>query len=206
MAIFTRLMMAFTGVKHGKKLKLKGNAFIFNKRGASITMGDNVTINSSFLSNMVGLYQRSVIVTRVRGANITIGNNVGLSGVTIYARESVEIGDNTLIGGNTKIFDNDFHPLEIEPRNQNDVESIAVKPVVIGKNCFIGCNALILKGVVLGDGCVVGAGAVVSGTFPENSVIVGNPARVVKTIEQGEGMENVVAEVSETDETSEGTK
>ena len=55
-------------------------------------------------------------------------------------------------------------------------------PVTIGKNCFIGCNALILKGVVLGDNCVVGAGSVVTGQFEDNCVIAGNPARVIRTL------------------------
>ena len=54
--------------------------------------------------------------------------------------------------------------------------------VNIGKNCFIGCNSIILKGTVLGDGCVVGAGAVVAGKYGDNSVIAGNPARVVKRL------------------------
>ena len=63
-------------------------------------------------------------------------------------------------------------------------------PVVIGKNCFVGCNALILKGTRLGDGCIVGAGAVVSGEFPAGSVIAGNPARVIRTVlPQGETAE-----------------
>lgn len=184
MAVFTRLIMAFTGVKHGKKLKLKGNAFIFNKRGASISIGNCVTVNSSFFSNMVGLYQRSVIMTRRAGAQIKIGDGAGMSGVTIYAREGVEIGEHTLIGGNTKILDNDFHPLCAEARNAGSEEAIACKKITIGKNCFIGCNALILKGTVLGDNCVVGAGAVVSGIFPSNSVIAGNPARIIKTVEE----------------------
>ena len=183
MAIFTRCIMAFTGVKHGKKLKLRGNAFIYNHRGASIALGDNVTVNSSFFSNLAGLYQRSVIVTRRAGASIKIGNNVGMSGVTMYARVGITVGDNTLIGANTKILDNDFHPLDVQSRNANDQAAIACKEVVIGNNCFIGCNAIILKGTVLGDGCVVGAGSVVSGEFPANSVLAGNPAKIIKTLQ-----------------------
>ena len=57
------------------------------------------------------------------------------------------------------------------------------REIKIGKNCFIGCNSIILKGTVLGDGCVVGAGAVVCGKFEDNCVIAGNPARVIKRLE-----------------------
>lgn len=87
-----------------------------------------------------------------------------------------------MIGGNAKILDNDFHPIEVEARLADDRDRIGTREVVIGKNCFIGCNALILKGTVLGDNCVVGAGAVVSGKFEDNCVIAGNPARVIKRL------------------------
>lgn len=177
-----KLLMKRTKVEYGKNLLLKGIPVIFNNSGAKLKIGDDVTIKSSFLSNLVGLYQRTIIVTRTHEAEIHIGNNVGISGATIYARKFIKIGDNTNIGGNTKILDNDFHPLEIEARNADVKEKISTKPIVIGKNCFIGCNALILKGTVLGDGCVVGAGAVVSGKFEENSVIAGNPARMIKKL------------------------
>ncbi len=65
----------------------------------------------------------------------------------------------------------------------NYSDLIPSKPITIGKNCFIGCNAIILKGSILGDGCIVGAGAVVSGVFEPGSVIAGNPAKVVKTLD-----------------------
>ena len=58
------------------------------------------------------------IVTRTPGAEIEIGNNVGISGATIYARKKITIGENTCIGGNCKILDNDFHPIEAEARNK----------------------------------------------------------------------------------------
>lgn len=177
-----KLLMKATKISYGKNLLLKGIPVIFNKSGAELTIGNNVTINSSFLSNLVGLYQRTIIITRTPESKIIIGNNVGISGATIYARKSITIGENTLVGGNAKIMDNDFHPIEIEARNADIKEKIGARPISIGKNCFIGCNSLILKGTVLGDRRVVGAGAVVSGVFEDNCVIAGNPARVIKKL------------------------
>ena len=184
-----KIIMKATKVKYGKGLLLKGMPVIFNKHEAELTIGDNVTIKSSFLSNLVGLYSRTIIVTRRAGAFIHIGNNVGISGATIYARKGISIGDNTAIGGNAKILDNDFHPIEVEARNRlmadphsGDSDLIPAREIRIGKNCFIGCNAIILKGTVLGDGCVVGAGAVVAGKFEDNCVIAGNPAKVIRRL------------------------
>lgn len=179
-AQFYKFFLKIMKVRYGKGLLLKGIPVIFNKKGACMEFGENVVVKSSFLSNLVGLYQRTVIVTRTSEAVIKIGNHVGISGATIYARSRIEIGDNTCIGGNTKILDNDFHPLEAEARNADIKEKIGTKPVLIGKNCFIGCNVLILKGTELGEGCVVGAGAVVSGKFEAGSVIAGNPAKVIR--------------------------
>ena len=177
-----KIAMKATKVEYGKNLLLKGMPVIFNKGGAKLKIGDNVTIKSSFLSNLVGLYSRTIIVTRAPGVEITIGNNVGISGATIYARKGITIGDNTCIGGNCKILDNDFHPIDTEDRfrllvdvHGGDSELVPSKEIKIGKNCFIGCNSIILKGTVLGDSCVVGAGAVVSGKFEDNCVIAGNP-------------------------------
>ena len=62
----------------------------------------------------------------------------------------------------------------------NATDLIPSKEIHIGRNCFIGCNTIILKGTVLGDNCVVGAGAVVSGKFDDNCVIAGNPAKVIR--------------------------
>jgi len=184
-----KLLLTFMKIKYGKNLKFKGIPVIFNKKGAEINIGDNVTVKSSFLSNLVGLYSRTIIVTRAAGAKIVIGNNVGISGATIYARKGIYIGDNTCVGGNCKILDNDFHPIEAESRNKlladvkgGDSDLVPTKEIHIGKDCFIGCNTLILKGTFLGDGCVVGAGAVVAGKFENGSVIAGNPAKVIRKL------------------------
>lgn len=176
-------------VQYGKDLLLKGVPIIVNKRGATLRIGEHCTIKSSVLSNLVGLYSRTIIVTRVPEAEIVIGHHVGISGATIYARKRIIIGDHTCIGGNCKILDNDFHPIEAEARNRllmnpqgGDSAAVPAREIRIGKNCFIGCNSIILKGTVLGDGCVVGAGAVVAGQFEDHCVIAGNPAKVIRRL------------------------
>lgn len=98
-----KVVMKMTRVKYGKNLLLKGIPVIYNAKGSKLEIGNGVTVKSSFLSNLVGLYSRTIIVTRATGAVIKIGNNVGISGATIYARDRIEIGDDTMIGGNVKI-------------------------------------------------------------------------------------------------------
>ena len=185
-----KLVMKITGVEYGKRLRLKGMPVIFNRRGARLKLGSNVTIKSSFLSNLVGLYNRTIIITRASGAVIEIGDNVGISGATIYARKGIYIGANTAVGGNCKILDNDFHPIDAKERirllqNVRGGETgdlIPAKEIYIGQNCFLGCNRIILKGTVLGNNCVVGAGAVVCGRFEDDCVIAGNPARIIRKL------------------------
>lgn len=179
---YFKLFMKLNKVQYGKNLNLYGVPVIFKKNGSQLNIGENCTIKSSFLSNLVGLSQRTIIVSRTKEAKVNIGNNVGMSGVTIYARKGISIGANTLIGGNVKIFDNDFHPIEAEARNIDDKDAIRTKEVVIGKDCFIGCNTLVLKGTKIGDGSVIGAGSVVCGEFPEGVVIAGNPAKIVRSL------------------------
>lgn len=176
-----KLFLKLNKTHYEKGLKLIGWPFIFRYKNAAILIGKQVTINSSFFSNLIGLYQRTIIIARGNGV-IEIGNQVGISGTTIYAREKISIGDNTLIGANTKIFDNDFHPLDVDARNNNQFDKLVLKPVEIGQNVFIGCNCIITKGTKIGDNCVIGAGSVVHGEFPDNVVIAGNPARIVKEL------------------------
>ena len=183
---YFKMIMKLNKVKFGKNLNLYGVPVIFNKKGAQLNIGENCTIKSSFLSNLIGLSQRTIIVTRTEEAKIEIGNNVGISAATIYARKGIFIGDNTLIGANVKIIDNDFHPIEVEARNLDVKEKIGTREVFIGRDCVIGCNSLVLKGSKIGDGCVVGAGSVVAGVFQDNCVIAGNPARVIKVLQEDE--------------------
>ena len=177
------LFYSLLGVKFGKKVKLQGIPVIAKTKKAKITLENNVTIKSSLLSNLIGLYQRSIIVARASGAVVEIGEGSGLSGVTIYARECIKIGKDCRIGANTKIFDNDFHPVEPTLRLEASNKNMKVKPVLIGDNVFIGCNSIILKGTTIGDNTTIGVGSVVSGNIPANCVAAGNPAKVIRYFE-----------------------
>ena len=64
------------------------------------------------------------------------------------------------------------------------MEDVKKRPISIGEGCFIGANCIILKGTVIGNNCVVGAGSVVCGVFPDNVIIAGNPAKIIKNNEK----------------------
>ena len=172
-------------IRYRKKVRFVGFTPIYcfaNSKIAFSKVG-NITINSSELSNLIGLYQRTIIVARY-GGRISIGAGCGISGSTIYSMDSIQIGNDVIIGGNCKIIDNDFHPLQASKRNPQKPEDIKKKPINIGEGCFIGANSIILKGTTLGRNCVVGAGSVVSGNFPDNVVIAGNPAKIIRSNEE----------------------
>lgn len=172
---FPRIFFRLNRVKYGKKLTLHGWPFIFRFPAASIELGADCTINSGFFSNLLGLYQRTIVVAK-GNAQINIGDRTGISGATIYAWEKIQIGSDCIIGANVKIFDTDFHPADAGERLRGNRDAVKTNPVKIGNNVFIGVNAIILKGTELGDNCVVGAGSVVSGKFGDGEIIVGNPA------------------------------
>ena len=166
-----------------RDVNFKGWCVVHAFPGCKIAIGGGTNIFSSFSSNMLGLYQRCIIVARY-GGKIEIGEHCGISGSTIYAWDSIKIGNYTRVGANCKIIDNDFHPVELEYRHKGLNEEYTRRaPIEIGDDCFIGMNSIILKGTKLGNNVIVGAGSVVHGTFPDNCIIAGNPAKIVKYIE-----------------------
>ncbi len=171
-------------VKYCGRIWFRGFSVIYAFSGSSITLNcskkSKINIFSHPLSNMIGLSQRCIIVAKF-GGKITINSGVCMSGCTIYAMDSITIGRNTDIGSGCKVIDNDFHPLPYSQRSPDEqLEKIKKCPVSIGEGCFLGANSIILKGTTLGNNVVVGAGSVVSGTFPDNVIIAGNPAKIIK--------------------------
>ncbi len=97
---------------------------------------------------------------------------------TVLDEALVTIGDDAFIGPNVSIY-TACH--STDPKERNTRQEWA-KPVTIGNNCWIGGSVTILPGVTIGDNCTIGAGSVVVNDIPANSIAVGNPCRVVKTL------------------------
>ena len=111
------------------------------------------------------------------GVNITIGNHFYANhGVEICDEGQVTIGNDCKFGPKVGLY-TPVHPLDPAVRR---TEAERTAPIKIGNDCWIGGSAMILPGVTLGNNVVVGAGAVVTHSFPDNVVVVGNPARVLK--------------------------
>ncbi len=178
-----RLTFVIYGVRCGHGLRVDGRIHVRCQRRGSIVLGNNVSIYSRFGANLVGLTNRTVLQTTDQG-RLSIGDGTGLSGAVLSARTSITIGRHVNIGGNTRIFDHDWHSLQHQDRRdrRRDAAACATRPVVVGDDVLIGTNAIILKGVNIGDRCVIGAGSVVTlRDIPADSIAAGNPARVIRS-------------------------
>ena len=113
--------------------------------------------------------------TQVRVGARTFAN-FGLVALDVAA---ITIGEDVQIGPHVQLL-TPTHPVEPGPRRD---KWEAAAPITIGDNVWLGGGAIVLAGVTIGENTVVGAGAVVTRDLPANVVAVGNPARVVRTIE-----------------------
>ncbi len=100
---------------------------------------------------------RTVLLSASKGDKITIGKNCILTGCAVLAHDA---------------------------SLKNQLGKVLYGQVVIGDNCFIGYNAVILRGVTVGDNAIVGAGAIVTKDVPSNAVVAGNPAKVICTVSE----------------------
>jgi acetyltransferase-like isoleucine patch superfamily enzyme len=145
----------------------------------TIKIGRGVCINSAVWANPVGGTHTHFVIMG-NDALIEIGDKTGMSNVTLAAKVGIKIGDYVNLGGGVKIFDTDFHSLNLQERIPNI--NIPAKPVLIEDGAFVGADAIILKGVTIGRESVVGAGAVVAKSIPPGEIWGGNPARFLKKL------------------------
>lgn len=119
------------------------------------------------LEKMIRVHSGTKIKVR-KGAKLTIGSNVKINYNCIIAcHDEISIGAGTEFGPSVYLYDHD-HDYRAGLK-ENKFKSASI---VIGKNCWIGANTVILRGTVLGDNCVVGAGCVLNGQYETNSLIV----------------------------------
>ena len=121
------------------------------------------------------------IEARSEDSTISIGENTYLNNnSTIVAEKaSVRIGKNCFIGVNFHCASADFHGLDPSQRHIFKAESVS-----IGDDVFIGNNVTILKGVSIGRGSTIGTNSVVTKSFPDNSIIAGNPAKLIRIFDK----------------------
>lgn len=131
-------------------------------------------------------YSSGAYITYLKKCGVDIGEHCYVWSpnhtlIDIQRPETLHIGDYCKIAQGVTVLSHDYS-ISVAKRVYHENVGNCAK-TVIGDNVFIGMNAIILMGSKIGDNCIVGAGAVVSGTFPDNSVIAGNPARVICSLE-----------------------
>lgn len=112
------------------------------------------------------------------GPDMTIGRNVFVNqNCTFYDLGGLEIGDDVMIGPNVSLITSG-HPMAPSQRRAG----VTAAPIKIERNVWIAANVTVIGGVTIGENSVVAAGSVVTKDVPANSLVGGNPARVIKSI------------------------
>jgi acetyltransferase-like isoleucine patch superfamily enzyme len=154
------------------------------QRPGSILIGEHVTLNCRVMSNLAGISQPSILQCISEG-RISLGDGSGLSGVILSSRSHISLGQRCNLGVNARVYDHDFHSLNHSHRtdrrtDQSHTKSAAIE---IGDDVLVGANVIILKGVTIGSRSIVAAGSVVTkGDYPADSLIGGNPAKVIRQL------------------------
>jgi acetyltransferase-like isoleucine patch superfamily enzyme len=159
------------GISWGKFLKLGKQVYISALGKEGISFGNNVGI---------GAYSSIVVSTSMNnlGKHIRIGNNVGIGEYAyLGGAGGLDIGDDCIVGQYLSCHpeNHNYGSLDTPIRHQG----VTRKGIRIGNNCWIGSKVTILDGVTVGNGSVIAAGAVVTKSFPENSIIGGVPAKLI---------------------------
>lgn len=172
------LWLRHLGVEGGARCQLFGLPVINKCPGSVIRIGDDFVARSQVSSNTIGTIQPVVITTTHPSAKVILGNRVGISGCTLECRELIQLGDRVSLGSGVLIMDNDAHSLDPAERAEG-VLNVRPLPVVLEDDVFVGARAILLKGTRIGARTIVRAGSVVTGEFPPDCIIGGNPAVIV---------------------------
>jgi acetyltransferase-like isoleucine patch superfamily enzyme len=170
----------------GERTQLGKSAVIDNiqRNAEAITLGENSIVLGQLL-------------VFAHGGKIKLGDNCFIGeNSRIWSAESISIGNRVLISHDVNVFDNDTHPFDFAERHRHFLAiasaghpkelDLGEMPVIVEDDAWIAAKAIVLKGVTIGRGAVVGAGAVVTRDVAPFTVVAGNPARVVRSLDSTE--------------------
>jgi acetyltransferase-like isoleucine patch superfamily enzyme len=188
--VFSRLgalYLWFSGAAVGRNLTLRSFPICRCYGSGQIRIGSDVTILNKLRENTAGIMHRTVLIAG-DGSKLSIGNGVGISGAIIDARAPITIGNSCMLGANCSIFSTDYHSVYADLRL--DPAQAVKSPVVLEDHVWVGAHAIILKGVTIGARSVIAAGSVVTKSIPPDVIAGGNPARVLKKLQNGDKASN----------------
>ena len=148
---------------------------------AGITFGKGFTSGVGLRADAFGAHKNQLVF----GDNVQVGDYVHIA-----AFSSVSIGDHVLMASKVYISDHDhgtYNGQGDDVSKPEDIQAdkpLQIAPVKIGKNVWIGENVCILKGVEIGENSIIGASSVVTRSIPPNSIVGGNPARILKRFDK----------------------
>lgn len=161
----------------GKNLILEDNVSLNALSFDGVHFGDHVSIGRNSTLFGTGIISN-------KGKGIKIGNRTGINtGAYLAGQGGIIIGDDVITGPNLQIFSEnhvfaDLHQIIKE-------QPLTRTGVMVGNNCWIGGGVTILDGVTIGNGCVIAAGSVVTKSVPDNSIVAGVPAKVIRNRADG---------------------
>jgi acetyltransferase-like isoleucine patch superfamily enzyme len=170
-----------------------------SRRSGAVRVGRSTTIAWRRLKrvsgNRLSVGEDSIVHADIRfeasGGEIQIGSRTFIGRSSLVCYRSITIGDDVIMSWGITIVDHDSHSIDWANRSDDvrewgqgrkNWQHIAHSPVLIADKAWIGFNVNILKGVAVGEGAVIGACSVVTRDVPPYSVVVGNPARVVRSL------------------------
>ncbi len=172
--VYNKLLFFMWGVYSNSSIRTYGFLRIHND--GKFVIGRKVRIISG-QRNFVGGSQKTSFWIG-RKSYLNIGEGCAISNSTFVCLDRITIGKDVFIGGGCKIYDTDFHSLDINDRISGVIGKCA--PVTINNNVFIGGHTIILKGVSIGENSIIGAGSIVTKNVPNNELWAGVPAKFKK--------------------------
>lgn len=155
----------FWKIKYGNNANIAIKQRYGRKFEINLIRGGRITLERD-------IFTRNNDYILVDGGHLKMGKNIFLNNnVSITCLDCIELGEGCTIANNVVIVDHDH--------NEGGFET---KPIKIGRNVWIGANAVILKGVNIGDNAIVAAGSIVTKDIESNTLVAGVPAKVLKTL------------------------